>query len=204
MTKSFLQFLKETESNDIRYRNIATKISVSVLKHVLEYGFSGPLKLSTITNIPEARNITLIPIKNENKLGNTLFNYDSGKVNIEIRLDIDLLDVKSTFIKTLVHELIHALDLSRIPKDSLIQLVGKSKSNSTLDIEKYVNDSLELNAFYQEIIFGIELEKKKFKDINSFIKYGFSKFPEFFQDNLSQDNKKKLLKRFADYYQTHY
>lgn len=204
MIKSFQQFLKESEQNDIKYRNIATRISVSVLKYVVQYGFDRPIRLSEISNVQEAKNIILIPIENENKLGNTLFSYENGKVEIQIRLDIKLLEVKTTFLKTLVHELIHALDMLRIPKESLIQIVGRSRNGESLDIKGYVNDALELNAFYQEIIFEIELEKRKFTDINSFIKYGFSKFPEFFQDNLTTNNSQKLLKRFANYYTEHF
>lgn len=204
MLKTFQQFLLESEKNDIKYRNTATKIAVDVMKYIVKYDFVKPIKLSQISNIPEAQYIVLIPIQNENKAGNTLFNYERGKLSIEIRLNTSLLNIKTTFLRTLIHELIHSLDMLRIPKESLIQIMGRSKSDGELDIEGYVNDSLELNAYYQETIFEIEMEKRKFTDIQTFIKYAYEKLPDFFKEHLTSSNSQRMLKRFANYYTEHF
>lgn len=198
--KTFKQSLKEDQRNDLKYRNTATKIAVDVLKHLKEKGFDKQIRLSQISNIPETKYIVLKPIYEENRAGNMTFGFNGGLVTITISIDHSIFTNKTLFLKVLIHELIHSLDILRMKKDSIIQMISKVMKRGNEGLAGYVNDPMELNAFYQETIFGIELEKKKFNSLQSFIKYAYDTFPLFYRENLSSGNKQKIFKRLAGYY----
>lgn len=202
--KTFKQTLKEDQRSDLKYRNTATKIAVDVLKYLKEHGFDREIPLNMISSIPETKYITIKPIKDENRAGNMTFSFKGGSVSIDISIDSSIFSNKTLFLKVLIHEIIHALDILRMKKDSIIQMVHKVSNKGYEGLSGYANDPMELNAFYQEAIFDIELSKKKFNSLQSFIKYTFDQFPLFFRENLTSGNKQRIFKRLAGYYQTHF
>lgn len=199
--KTFRQKLKEDVRQDSQFRRQATKIAIDVMKHISEKGFS-KISLNSISSVPESRFIEIVPLENSGKFGDIFLQYSSGKISITIGLEKSLLQDKKLFLKTLIHEVIHAFDILRVPKEYLKNLAQKAKrKGGEIDLEEYSNDPLEMNAFYQEIVFGTELSKRKFRNLKSFIEFAWKKLPDFFRENLYPKNRQKLLKRLGVYYQ---
>jgi hypothetical protein len=199
--KTFRQKLKEDVRQDSKYRRAATAIAIDVMKHIAANGFS-KIALNSISSAPESKYIQISPLQNSGKYGDIFLAYNSGKVSITIGLDKDLLKDTKLFLRTLIHELIHAYDILRVPKEYLRNLAQKAKrSGGTVDLESYANDPLEMNAYFNEVIFSIEYSKKSFPNLKTFIETAWRKLPDFFSENLYSNNKQKLLKRFGMYYQ---
>ncbi len=108
-----------------------------------------------------------------------------------------------------IHEYIHYLDYRR--KAFAI----KKRANPSSDFSRYINDPLELNAFYQEAASSIrkfiELTSKNkdryseasyMNDVNAFIKH-FMRYPFFmknFINYLTPENAKRIKKRLSNLY----
>lgn len=109
-----------------------------------------------------------------------------------------------------IHELIHAFDNERMSKDISPLDVGSSSSNP----KEYYNSDDELNTYYQEAIYRFEnfLEEKGENEKLEYIQNNLTSFKNFkflifqsflfgrFVDNLTEKNRKKLIKRLYKYY----
>jgi len=95
---------------------------------------------------------------------------------------------------TLFHELIHYLDFKRSKGE-----INVKKYND----EEYVNNSLELNSFFQEYFRKFNKQGKTFEEyIKNFINTKISNIPykEMIWVNLTPENKKRIIKRLYNSY----
>jgi len=126
---------------------------------------------------------------------------DGSPENIEFRLH----EMK----KTIVHEIVHALDNMRFGKE-----MEDFYSSEDLGTKKYFNKPNELNAYYQGAVNELEefiedmtphefeTYKDSFKDFQNFKEWAFDLFFEKeFLDALNKKNRRKIVKRLSKYFQ---
>lgn len=126
---------------------------------------------------------------------------DGSPENIEFRLH----EMK----KTIVHEIIHALDNMRFDKD-----MGDFYSSEDMGTKEYFNKPNELNAYYQGAVNELEefiedmsfhefeVYEDSFENFQKFKDWTFELFfEEDFLDALNKKNQRKIEKRLSKYYQ---
>ena len=117
----------------------------------------------------------------------------------------DLAPSSSSF----VHEFTHTLDFRRINPQYLIDRAKRKEASDIRDRDKYANDPLELNAYYQQAISDFYDQLLKTKTVEEW-NAQVGETPQRFAENivtlylrpqvkkrLSPENKKRLMKRAA-------
>jgi hypothetical protein len=114
-----------------------------------------------------------------------------------------------------VHEFIHVMDFRRMDPAYLQQRTNKKETelakvgSGKRDFSKYINDPLELNAYFSQALFGVRRELRTAstpeekqgvigKTASEFVeKFMGSYLPPQVRRNLSPDNKQRMMKRAA-------
>jgi hypothetical protein len=120
----------------------------------------------------------------------------------------DILE-KSNYRSSFVHEFTHTLDFRRINPQYLIDRAKRKEVSDIRDRDKYANDPLELNAYYQQAISDFYDQLLKTKTVEEW-NAQVGETPQRFAENivtlylrpqvkkrLSPENKKRLMKRAA-------
>jgi len=103
---------------------------------------------------------------------------------------------------TVIHELVHYQDLKRKKGKTV-----SATSNTDMSASDYFNHSFELNAYYHEGIARME-DNQNFMamtdmEFTDFIKFSFRFFERDWLQHLSDDNRKRLIKRLFSLWQSY-
>lgn len=120
---------------------------------------------------------------------------------------------RSNYRSSFVHEFTHTLDFRRINPEYLIarakRTLAEKEAGGVKDRDRYANDPLELNAYYQQAMsdfFNSLLQAKTVEEWNAAVGETPQEFAENVLTNylrpqvirrLTPDNKKRLMKRAA-------
>lgn len=208
-----LQYLCEGVEEDTQFRIKAIQIVKQIFDEIKTNGInnfneksSGTVTyyMGTPTDLRYNASFSIIV---RPKVKGMVAGYDANKNQLHIFLDVsdNILQQIDKMKGTLVHEVIHYFDTKR---------AGSVSMSSDLSDEDYHNHSFELNAFYQEIIFDLEMyiskllatyskselytKLKPFEQFYRFVENKF--FPTGFKNNINEQNKKRIRKRLYQYH----
>lgn len=203
--------LLEDVATDTNYRIQAERIIDKIIQELEKYGTKkltpqrGRYYITTPDKLGYDADFNLILRQQETGYE---AGYDHTTNTLHVFIDINKPIPNQLILKKshLIHEIIHYFDMQRSK--------GEVKGSSHLSNKDYYNNSFELNAFYQEIIFQFEKYFKKLqrihskeelgKKINNFDKFYnllFQKFfPKDFKNNINDKNTKRIKKRMYQYY----
>lgn len=186
--QNFRRFYVFFEAGKIKFSNVFLKDFIENLKErdFTFYFFIDPNKNKSFDGIYESRNDRII-----------LYPSSVPKDwNIKISLnEINTYFKQKGYIKTIHHELTHAYD-DFISKGHYINKNYKSTTTGS-DYADYLNQNLEINAFYSEVASTLNLQNSweyYFRDFKEKFKNQFTKLKPEFKNQLI----KRLYKRWSE------
>lgn len=113
-----------------------------------------------------------------------------------------------------IHEFVHYLDWKRSGYEGTSVISGGSSDNPVIDMDFYVNNPQEFNAYYQMVaekmvekaeLYKHESETEKEamvgSDVEEFIWKSFKSLPKWLEKHLNEKYRKKFRKRLAGLWQ---